>query len=431
MNVSPRLVITGSGAVCGAGLGVAAIWDAIVNGRTAVSAIRQWDATRWPVSIAAEVNGVDNRTLVEDRKLHKLISRTDMFGLYAAGAAVQQSGLTVHRDTLESGAVAKFNDRTGVFAGSGGGAYRSHHDFFPLLTASGGDLQSFGRELGATVNPMWLLKNLPNNVLCHIGIRHSFKGTNACITNQCMGGVMAIAEAAASIRAEEADRAVAVGHDAPVEPETLLNYYNLGLLSGTAVRSFDRQRDGTVFGEGAAAIVLETEAAAAARRAPVLGEFLGSGCVSEATGIVDVCPDGDGVARAMGLALADAKISPDAVGMIVAHGNGTRASDASEAAAIRRVFGASPPPVTAFKWAYGHSIAASGALDLVMALHALREKIVPGIATLNSVDPGVAPLPVSSSPQAPRSDTALISCRGFGGMNAVLIVRAAAGSSSA
>jgi 3-oxoacyl-[acyl-carrier-protein] synthase-1 len=359
-------------------VGVDAIWDAVVQGRSAIKEISSWDPSRWPARVAAEVTGVDNRMLVEDRKLHKLITRTDLFGLYAAGAAIQRSGIAAYRESLAAEAVPRFNDRSGVFVGSGGGNYRSNYDFFPLLTASGGDLQGFGRELEATVNPMWLLRNLPNNVLCHIGIRHSFKGTNACITNQCMGGVMAIGEAAAAIRNDEADRAVAVGHDAPIEPETLLNYYNLGLLSGTAVRSFDRQRDGTVFGEGAAAVVLETEAAAAARHAPVLGEFLGSGCVSEATGIVDVRPDGDGVGRAIELALADAKISPDAVGMIVAHGNGTRASDASEAAAIRRVFGASPPPVTAFKWAYGHSIAASGALDLVMALHALRAHVVPG-----------------------------------------------------
>jgi 3-oxoacyl-[acyl-carrier-protein] synthase-1 len=331
----------------------------------------------------------------------------------------------VHRDALlDEASATRFNDRSGVFAGSGGAAYRSNYDYFPLLTAADGDLQAFGRELGATVNPMWLLKNLPNNVLCHIGIRHYFKGTNACITNQCVGGVLAISEAAAAIRTGEADRAVAVGHDAPIEPETLLHYHNLGLLSNAAVRPFDREHNGTVFGEGAAAVVLEKETDATARQAPVFGEFLGSGCVSEATGLVDIRPDGDGLARAMGLALADAGVSPGSVGMIVAHGNGTRGSDTSEAAAIRRVFGKDPPPVTAFKWAFGHLIAASGALDLLLALQALRCRMVPGIATLKSLDPALAPLPASSSPQKPRSDTAVICCRGFGGMNVALVVRA-------
>jgi 3-oxoacyl-(acyl-carrier-protein) synthase len=272
---------------------------------------------------------------------------------------------------------------------------------------------------------MWLLKNLPNNVLCHIGIRHSFKGTNACITNQCVGGVLAVAEAVASIRDGEADRAVAVGHDAAIEPETLLHYSNLGLLSKTAVRSFDVERDGTVFGEGAAGVVLEKEADAKSRGAKILGEFLGSGCVTEATGIVDVRPDGDGPGRAMQLALANAGLSPNDVGMIVAHGNGTRPSDASEAVAIRRVFGSSPPPITGFKWASGHLIAASGTLDIVLALQALRDGIAPGIATLKTLDPALAPLPVSSLPQKLRGDTALLSCRGFGGMNVALIIRAA------
>lgn len=423
MSAAPRIVVTGTGAVCGAGLGVAAIWDSVVQGRSAVGPLRQWDPERWPVRVAAEVTGVDNRALVEDRKLHKIISRTDLFGLCAAGEAVRASGLAAHRDALDPAAVPGFNDRSGVFAGSGGGVYRSNYDFFPLLTAAGGELQAFGRELSATVNPMWLLKNLPNNVLCHAGIRHGFKGTNACVTNQCVSGALAIAEAAAALRAGEADRALAVGHDAPLEPETLLHYANLGLLSREAVRPFDARRDGTVFGEGAAAVMLEKLDDAQARRAPTLGELLGSGCVSEATGILDVRPDGDGLARAIALALDDAGLTPDAVGMIVAHGNGTRASDASEAAAFRRVFGDSLPPVTAFKWAFGHLIAASGALDLVLVLEALRRRIVPGIATLGLPDPTLGCLPVSATPQSPRSDVAVICCRGFGGMNAVQVVR--------
>lgn len=235
---------------------------------------------------------------------------------------------------------------------------------------------------------------------------------------------MAVAEAAAALRADEADRAVAVGHDAPIEPETVLHYHHLGLLAPEALRSFDRSRAGTIFGEGAAAVVLETAAAAQARGAPVLGELLGSGCVSEATGILDVRPDGDGLARAIELALSEAGVSPDAVGLVVAHGNGTRTSDASEAAALRRVFAPTLPPVTSFKWALGHAIAASATLDLVMALQALNQGVVPGIATLNELDPALAPFPVSSKPQPLCGDLAVTCSRGFGGMNVALVVRA-------
>jgi 3-oxoacyl-[acyl-carrier-protein] synthase I len=262
-------------------------------------------------------------------------------------------------------------------------------------------------------------------VLCHVGIRHGFKGTNACITNQCVGGALAVAEAAAALRNDEADRAVAVGHDAPIEPETVLHYHNLGLLAPKALRPFDRSRAGTIFGEGAGAVVLETAAAAQARGATGLGELLGTGCVTEATGILDVLPDGDGLARAMELALHEAGLSPREVGLVVAHGNGTRASDASEAAALGRVFGAAAPPVTSFKWALGHTIAASATLDLTMALWALRQGIVPGMGTLNEPDPALVRLPLSSRPQTPRSDVALVCSRGFGGMNVALVLRAA------
>jgi 3-oxoacyl-(acyl-carrier-protein) synthase len=424
MNPPQKIVVTGLGAVCGAGLKIDSIWDAIVNGKSAIKEISSWDASRWPVRVAAEVTGVDNRTLVEDRKLHKMISKTDLFGLYAADTAIQQSGLTAHRDTLAAAATIRFNDRSGIFAGSGGGNYGCNYDFFQAMAAAGGDLKKFGGQFAESVNPMWLLKNLPNNVLCHVGIRHNFKGTNACIINHCTGGALAVAEAAAAIRAGEADRAVAVGHDTPFEPETFFHYQRLGLLSPEIVRPFDRDRSGTVFGEGAASVMLEMATDANARHAASLGEFLGSGCATEATGVLDIRADGDGLSRAIEIALANAKTTREEVGMIVAHGNGTRASDASEARAIRRVFGEKIPPVTGFKWAYGHLIAASGILDLVLALTALRQKIVPGISTLNLADPEFARFPVSKTAQQPRSDIALVLCRGFGGMNVALLVRA-------
>ena len=112
--------------------------------------------------------------------------------------------------------------------------------------------------------------------------------------------------------------------------------------------------------------------------------------------------------------------------MIVAHGSGTRQSDASEAAAIGRVFGATAPPVTAFKWVFGHPLAASGILDSVLALAALRRGAVPGVATLREPDPDLGNLPVSAGPRAPRSDVALVLNRGFGGSNTALLFRAAA-----
>jgi 3-oxoacyl-[acyl-carrier-protein] synthase-1 len=420
-----RTLITGIGAVCGSGVGTSAIWEAVAAGRSAIGPIQQWDVSEWPTTVSAELNGVDNRTLVEDRKLHKLISRTDMLGLCAAAEAIKQSQVDAFRQGLDAERAARFNDRSGIFAGSGGGNYKSNYDFFPAMTAAAGKLQAFGQEFSNSVNPMWLLRNLPNNVLCHVGIRHTFKGTNGCITNQCVGGALAITEAAYAVRANEADRVLAVGHDTPIEPETVFHYCQLGLMAPDTVRPFDAQRKGTVFGEGAGAILLESEASAKQRNAPILGEFLGSGTVTEAAGVVDLRPDGDGVRRAIELALADAGLAPKDIGVIVAHGNGTKSSDASEAAGIRAVFGKDLPPVTAFKWAFGHLIAASGILDVIMGLQAVKNKTAPGIPTLNRLDPELSPLAVSSKPQQPRSAIALVLCRGFAAMNVALIVRTA------
>jgi 3-oxoacyl-[acyl-carrier-protein] synthase-1 len=285
---------------------------------------------------------------------------------------------------------------------------------------------AFGRDLGNEVNPMWLLRTLPNNVLCHIGIKYGLKGSNACITNHGAGGPLAVIEAAEALRQGEADRAVAIGHDAPIEPQMLLYYQQCGLLAPDTIRPFDVRRSGSVFGEGAGALALETEDAARKRNAVALGEVLGGGYAAEGEGLLAIREDGDGLCRAITQALAEAGLAPGDIGMIVAHGNGTPLSDASEAAALRGVFctGDAAPPVTAFKWATGHLIAAAGIMETVIALAALRERIVPGIATLTSLDPDCDGLRVSSAPQIPRSDTALILCRGFAGTNAALIVRA-------
>jgi 3-oxoacyl-[acyl-carrier-protein] synthase-1 len=421
----PRILVTGTGAVCAAGMEPDTILNAVRAGRSAIGPIRQWDTTDWPVHDAGEVVDFNARALVDDRKLHKLIRRTDLFGLYAAGTAIDSSGILAWRATLDEAAAASYSDRTGVYVGSGGGSYQNQYDFFPLMTASGGDLRTFGQELASTVNPMWLLRTLPNNVLGHIGIRHGLKGPNACITNHSVGGALAVIEAMEGLRLGEAERAVAVGHEAPIEPQMVLYYHRLGLLAAEALRPFDARHDGSLFGEGAGALMLETEASAAGRNAPVHGEVVGGGYACEGEGLVAIRGDGDGVARAIREALDDAQLHPADVGMIVAHGNGTRQSDVSEAAAIRSVFGAATPPVTAFKWAFGHLIAAAGIVDAVLALAALRRHEVPGIATLSRLDDGCAGLPVSVAAQVPRSDVALIICRGFAGTNAALVVRAA------
>ncbi len=421
-NASEKIVFTGSGIVCGAGATVSDVWNVLESGETAIGPYSKWDGENWPVKVAAEVKE-SNRDLVSDRKLHKTISRTDMFGIYAAEQAIADSAVLAYRDGLPEEEQDGFNDRTGLIVGSGGGNYTSNYDYLPLITEAKESLHAFGKELSNQVTPMWLLKNLPNNVLCHVGIRGQLKGTNACITNQCASGIMAVAESASAIWNGKADRIVAAGHDAPFEPEMVYYYHKLGLMSSRAPKPFDRERSGTVFGEGAASVVLEREEEAKERGAGIIGEFLGFGCCSEATGILDLRPDGDGVQRAIEQALNDAELSPSEIGMICAHGNGTPASDLTEAIGIREVFGEAIPPVTGFKWAYGHLIGASGIADLVMTLEALKRQMLPGIATLGEVDPVLGDFPVSNGVSQPKSRNALVICRGFGGMNVVLAVR--------
>jgi 3-oxoacyl-[acyl-carrier-protein] synthase I len=421
------IVVTGTGALCASGKRPAEIWQAICTGRSALSPIRQWDTAGWPRRIAGEIQDLDAVALLKDRKIQKLIRRSDVHGLYAAEHAIAESGITAYRDALEDAAGAQYNDRTGVYVGSGGGAFNSQYDYFPLLTAAEGDLAAFGHELADTVNPMWLLRTLPNNVLCHVGIRHNLKGPNACITNHSVSGVLAVIEAMEALRNGEADRALAVGHDAPIEPQMLLYFHRLGLVARESIRPFDVSRDGSLFGEGAGALMLETRASADARAARVMGQVLGSGYTSDAEGLLNIDSDGAALSAAIQLALDDAALQPADVGMVVGHANGTPQSDVSEAKAIQRVFGSETPPVTGFKWAFGHLIAASGIIEAVLALCALATRTVPGIATLRDIDPALSALPVSARPATPRSDVALVLSRGFAGTNAALLLRGTSG----
>jgi 3-oxoacyl-(acyl-carrier-protein) synthase len=419
-----RVVITGTGAICGSGRSAAEIIDSALEGRSAIAEIESFDTAAWPRRHAAEVKDYDASKLTGDRKLLKLIRRSDVFGLHSAAQAIEEAGFARYRETLDEDANVAFGEATGCYVGSGGGAFNVNYEYFPLMAQAGGDLQAFGRDLSSTVNPMWLLRALPNNVLCHAGIRHGLKGPNGCITNHTTSGLLAVIEGAQTIRDGEAERVVAAGHDAPIEPQQILYYHRCGLMAQRAIKPFDASRDGSLLGEGAGALVLETEGSARARDAKIIGDYLGGGDASEALGLLALGEGGEGPARAIRLALDDAGLAASDVGMIVAHANGTPLSDASEAAALRAVFGGTTPPVTGFKWATGHPLAASGILDLTLGLEVARRGVVPGIATLDTLDPACAGVSARKSPQDPKSDVVLVLCRGFGSTNAAVLVRA-------
>ncbi|HEY2662877.1 MAG TPA: beta-ketoacyl synthase N-terminal-like domain-containing protein [Candidatus Binataceae bacterium] len=419
--MTERIVITGIGAICAAGRSPEEIWAAADTGVSAIGEVTDWNRHGSKVR-AGSVKDFNPLALVADRKLHKWLHRTDLFGIYAAERAIDQSGIAAAREGFAQKQREEFNDRTAIFVGSGAGNYQNQYEFFPLMKESEGSLKEFGKELSSHINPMWLLQALPNNVLCHLGIRSGFKGPNACITNSGVGGSMAIVEAAEAIAAGDAARAVAVGHEAPIEPQYVQYFRQLGLYAEQALRPFDASHGGTILGEGAAALVLETEHSALSRAAPTLGVFVGGACASEDRGLLALRADGDGLTRAIRSAFESTGIAPRDIGVVVAHGNGNRPSDDAEIAALRAVFGSSTPPVTSFKWLFGHLLAASGPISAVMALLCLRSRIVPGIATLKKLDPQYEGMPISRNPQEVRGDLALVLSRGYTGTSAAIVL---------
>ena len=419
-----RVVITGNGAICGAGAFPCSILDALLAGHSALAPITSFNAEPFRGGLAAEVLDYDGGKLLGDRKLLKLVRRSDVFGIYAGTQAIEQAGLTAWREMLVDAEAAQYSDQTGCYVGSGGGSAQVNYDFFPLMAETQNDLSMFGRELSNMVNPMWLLRSLPNSVLCHLSIRHQLKGPNGCITNHATSGLLSLIESAWALREGDAQRVVVVGHEAPIEPQHLLYLDHAGLISNDILRPFDEKHDGFFLGEGAASLVLETEISAQERGVTVLGEYLGGGNASEGDGLFLVRRDGDGLSRAIEFALVDAQLTPADVGMIVAHGDGTQESDASEAKALLRVFGSEMPPVTGFKWAVGHLFAAAGLFDLAIGLEACRRRVVPGISNLERLADSCAGLNVSKQARTPRSDVVLVLCRGFAGTNAAVLLRA-------
>ncbi len=197
----PRIVVTGTGAVCAAGMRPDAILDDAARralgdrpdrGSGTRPAGRCARPARSPTSTRARWSTTASCTSSS--------AAPTCSGCTPRARAIDASGILAHRASLDEAAAAVYSDRTGVYVGSGGGNYQNQYDFFPLLTAAGGDLPTFGRELANTVNPMWLLRTLPNNVLGHIGIRHGLKGPNACITNHSVGGTLAVIEAMEALR---------------------------------------------------------------------------------------------------------------------------------------------------------------------------------------------------------------------------------------
>ncbi len=423
--MTERVLVTGYGCITAAGDNAEQSWSSIKQQQTGIDKISLWDVSNWTYQLAGELKNYNARKMLSDRKLLKLLSRHDIIGLSAVSQALEHSDLLVYRESLAK--TDEFNERTGVFAASPGNKYQQQYDFMPLISHSEGKLDRFAELLFEDVHPMWLLRILPNNVLAYTGIQYGFKGTNQNITNHAVSGVQAILEAAMAIKYGLIDRAVVVAYDSCVEPQSIYYHSHMGLVSKTAVKTFDRNRDGTIFAEGAGALVLESESSAQMRGAQIYGEILSGATASEANGIFSLGEDGEGLKRVISLSLEKSGLEPSQIDMIVAHGNGNVKSDASEAKAISEKFQQYQTPVTGFKWALGHTLTASGVIETIMCLCAMREKTVPGIATLEQQAYDCQGITVSADAKPTDARAALVLARGFGSLNACVAIKGVTG----
>ncbi|KTC78549.1 beta-ketoacyl-[acyl-carrier-protein] synthase family protein [Legionella cherrii] len=423
MSQSNRVFITGRSALTASGATADATWDAILSGKNGIAEITHWDLSQWPHRLGGELKEFNPAKMLPDRKLMKVISRQDVMGIHAAVQAIEHSQMIAYRDALED--PNSFNEQTAVFVGSPGNKYFQQYDFLPLLAKTQKDMHQFAQHLFETVHPMWLLRILPNNVLAYTGITYEFKGPNHNVTNHAVGGTQALLEAYHAIRSGQAERAVVVAYDMATEPQALFYYEQLGVLSNQHLKPFDESHDGTIMAEGAAALVLESEASMRARSATCYGEVMGGLSTTEAEGLFSLDTSGEQLAELIRRTLECVQLNPNDLGFIVAHGNGNSKSDYSESQAIQSVFAEQEIPVTAFKWSMGHTICASGLIDTVMATYALSSKCVPGIANLQKVAPSCQGLSVSTEHQAlKRGPYALTINRGFASMNACLVIKA-------
>ncbi|MGD9108550.1 MAG: beta-ketoacyl synthase N-terminal-like domain-containing protein [Gammaproteobacteria bacterium] len=418
-----RVVITGYGAIAATGFDVDTIWNAIKTGKSGIDKVCEWNIEDTECQLGAKIGECKLRDLIANRKLLKVIGRHDVFGLHAAQQALAHSNLLAYRDELSDSKA--FNDFTGVYVGSPGNMYSQQYDFLPLLDKSDDSMITFGKNLRSEVHPMWLLGTLPNNVLAYIGIENGFKGPNENIMTHSSAGMQAVCEAAHAIQAGKAERAVVVGYTISLEPQSHIYYDKLGLLSNHGIKSFAANRDGTVLGEGAASLILESLESAEQRGAKIYGEILGTAVTCEATGVLAIDANGEGLKRVILKALAASQQQPQDIGMITAHANGLLNSDATEADSIRTIFGENSLPVTGFKWSFGHTLAASGILDIIMSIKSQQEQVVPAIATCEKIADDCYGINVSSQPQQPRSSSALIISRAFAGINIGAIIEVA------
>jgi 3-oxoacyl-[acyl-carrier-protein] synthase II len=413
-NMDRRVVVTGVGLVTPLGTGVEKNWEGLMASRSGVRPITRFNVDDFPSRIAGEVPDFNPLDWIDKKDVRKM----DLFIQYAlatAEQAMRQSGLKID----ESNA-----DRVGVLIGNGIGG---------LLTIEENHLIFLDSRL-KRISPFFIPKLLSNLAPGQISIRFGARGENITTTSACASGSHAVGEAFRMIRHGYLDAAITGGAEAALTSLGLGGFIAMRALSTrnddptAASRPFDRERDGFVMAEGAAALILEERESAIARGAKVLAEVAGYASNADAHHITSPSPEGQGAARCMRMCLEDGDIGLDDVNYINAHGTSTPPGDVAETQAIKHVFGelAARIPVSSTKSMTGHTLGAAGAIESVFTVLAVERGMIPPTINYEYPDPECDLDYVPNQPRPATIRVALNNSFGFGGTNTTLAFRPAA-----
>ncbi|MBI2878067.1 MAG: beta-ketoacyl-ACP synthase II [Candidatus Tectomicrobia bacterium] len=404
-----RIVVTGLGLVTPLGMGVERNWERACRGETGIGRISRFDPSDLPCQIAGEVEGFDPADYMDKKEIKKM----DFFihyALAAASMAMEDSGLKVPDEEAE---------RMGVLVGVGLGGLPAMEKYHELLLEGG------HRKVSPFFIPM-LIANLASG---QVSIRYGLKGPNSCVATACASGAHAIGDSLRLIQRGEADVMVAGGAEATITPLAIAGFASMRALSGRneeptrASRPFDKERDGFVMGEGAGILILEELEHALNRGARIYAELLGYGLNADAYHITMPAPEAEGAARCMRLALKDARLLPEDVDYINAHGTSTPMNDKFETLAIKQVFGphAYKLAVSSTKSMTGHLLGAAGGIEGVFSVLSLYHQALLPTINYEVPDPECDLDYVPNVIRKADVEVVLSNSFGFGGTNAALV----------
>ena len=410
--MSRRVVLTGLGLVTSLGHEVDVFWQRLLAGRSGVSRVEAFDVSGYSCQIAGEIKDFEPTAYIERREARHM-DRFSQMAVAAAIKAVEDSGLDL----------ANLPDpfRAGVIVGSGIGGLTEFEEQHTRLLEKG----------AMRVSPFMIPKLMINAAAGQVSIRYGIKGPNAGVANACASANNAIGQAFWTIISDEADVMICGGSEAALTPMGLAGFCTNRALSTRndeperASRPFDRDRDGFVLGEGAGIVVIEEYQHAKGRGADIYAEVLGFGMSGDGCHIVQPDPTGRGAAAAMRAMLDDAKVAPDTVDYINAHGTGTPLGDVAETKAIKQVFGdhAARVAISSTKSSLGHLLGASGGVEFIATAMAIRDQVAPPTINLENPDPECDLNHVALEPREMPITCAASNSFGFGGHNASLLVR--------